>query len=274
MSKNSGTQSFWDHLDVLRSVLIRIIAVSAACGIVAFIFKEALFSVALAPKDNDFITYRMLQSLGSIFSAPEGDEFSVQLINTGLAQQFMIHMKTAMCAGVLCASPYILYEIFRFVSPALYDNERRYALNVSGAGYVMFMIGVGVSYYLIFPLTFRFLGTYQVASDVVNMISLESYMGTLVMMCLAMGVVFEMPALCWFFAKMGMRNSAFMQTYRKHAIVIILIAAAIITPTSDVMTLLAVSFPMWLLYEGSICIVKRIDRKRAKAATEQNLMFS
>ncbi len=106
------------------------------------------------------------------------------------------------------------------------------------------------------------------------MISLESYMGTLVMMCLAMGVVFEMPALCWFFAKMGMLNSAFMQTYRKHAIVIILIAAAIITPTSDVMTLLAVSFPMWLLYEGSICIVKRIDRKRAKAATEQNLMFS
>ena len=123
------------------------------------------------------------------------EPFSVRLINTGLAQQFIIHMKTALCAGVLCASPYIIYQLFRFVSPALYDNERRYVTQVVGGGYAMFGLGVLISYFLIFPLTFRFLGTYQVSGDVDNLISLESYISTLVMMCLAMGIVFEIPIL-------------------------------------------------------------------------------
>lgn len=183
----------------------------------------------------------------------------MQLINTGLAEQFIIHMKVAMCAGVMCASPYLLYQLFRFVSPALYSNERKYAIRAVGGGYLMFIIGMLVSYFLIFPLTFRFLGTYQVSSDVDNMITLQSYISTLLTMSLSIGLVFEIPILSWLFAKAGFLTSGFMRKYRKHAIVAILVVAAIITPTSDVITLMVVALPMWLLYEVSILIAARAN---------------
>ncbi len=253
----SEKQSFWDHLDILRASLVKIPAVTAVFAVVAFFFKEALFSIILAPKDADFITYRWLYFFSGWVTDEQSQDFYVKLINTGLAQQFMIHMKVAMCTGVLCASPYILYQLFRFVSPALYANERKYVVRIVGYGYIMFMLGVLISYFLIFPLTFRFLGTYQVSEQVENMISLQSYISTLLMMCLAMGIVFEIPILSWLFAKLGFISADFMRRYRRHAVVIILIVAAIITPTSDVFTLLLVSLPMWLLYEVSILIVKR-----------------
>lgn len=265
MSENKDKQSFWEHLDVLRNALMKIAVVTVAFGIVAFAFKETLFAVVLAPKGADFITYRWLAFAGELLPGGKMSDFNVQLINTGLAEQFIIHMKTAMCAGLLCASPYILYQLFRFVSPALYVNERRYAVRVVGWGYVMFLTGVAISYFLIFPLTFRFLGTYQVADDVMNMISLQSYISTLIMMCIAMGIVFEMPLLTWLFAKMGFITSGFLKQYRKHAIVIILIVAAIITPTSDIFTLLLVSFPMWLLYEASIWIIRNTSKEKITA---------
>ena len=253
----SEKQSFWDHLDILRASLVKIAAVTAVFAVVAFFFKEALFSIILAPKDADFITYRWLYFFSGWVTDEQSQDFYVKLINTGLAQQFMIHMKVAMCTGVLCASPYILYQLFRFVSPALYANERKYVVRVVGYGYIMFMVGVLISYFLIFPLTVRFLGTYQVSDQVENMISLQSYISTLLMMSLAMGIVFEIPILSWLFAKLGFISADFMRRYRRHAVVIILIVAAIITPTSDVFTLLLVSLPMWLLYEVSILIVKR-----------------
>ena len=253
----SEKQSFWDHLDILRASLVKIAAVTAVFAVVAFFFKEALFSIILAPKDADFITYRWLYFFSGWVTDEQSQDFYVKLINTGLAQQFMIHMKVAMCTGVLCASPYILYQLFRFVSPALYANERKYVVRIVGYGYIMFMLGVLISYFLIFPLTFRFLGTYQVSEQVENMISLQSYISTLLMMSLAMGIVFEIPILSWLFAKLGFISADFMRRYRRHAVVIILIVAAIITPTSDVFTLLLVSLPMWLLYEVSILIVKR-----------------
>ena len=256
----SEKQSFWDHLDILRASLVKIAAVTAVFAVVAFFFKEALFSVILAPKDADFITYRWLYFFSGWVTDEQAQDFYVKLINTGLAQQFMIHMKVAMCTGVLCASPYILYQLFRFVSPALYANERKYVVRVVGYGYIMFMVGVLISYFLIFPLTFRFLGTYQVSDQVENMISLQSYISTLLMMSLAMGIVFEIPILSWLFAKLGFISADFMRRYRRHAVVIILVVAAIITPTSDVFTLLLVSLPMWLLYEVSIWIVKRSVR--------------
>ena len=256
-ASESEKQSFWDHLDILRASLVKIAAVTAVFAVVAFFFKEALFSVILAPKDADFITYRWLYFFSGWVTDEQAQDFYVKLINTGLAQQFMIHMKVAMCTGVLCASPYILYQLFRFVSPALYANERKYVVRVVGYGYIMFMVGVLISYFLIFPLTFRFLGTYQVSDQVENMISLQSYISTLLMMSLAMGIVFEIPILSWLFAKLGFISADFMRRYRRHAVVIILVVAAIITPTSDVFTLLVVSLPMWLLYEVSILIVKR-----------------
>lgn len=255
MATSSATQSFWDHLDVLRVAIMKIIAVSVVFGVVAFFFKEQLFDVILAPKQSDFITYRVFNKI-SFWVGGESEDFMVRLINTGLAQQFIIHMKTALCAGILCTSPYILYQLFRFVSPALYENERRYVMRVVGGGYAMFGIGVLVSYFLIFPLTFCFLGTYQVSRDVDNLITLDSYISTLMLMSLTMGLVFEIPILSWLFAKLGFLTDRFMRRYRKHSLIIILVVAAIITPTSDVFTLLLVACPMWLLYEMSILIVK------------------
>ncbi len=252
--------TFWGHLDVLRDTLIKIVAVAVLGGIVAFLFKEELFAIVLAPKESDFITYRLLYRISGLFIGDDTQDFSVQLINTGLAQQFIIHVKTAMCAGVLCTSPYILYQLFRFVSPALYTNERKYAIHIVGSGYLMFILGVLISYYLIFPLTFRFLGTYQVSGDVINMITLDSYISTLTVMSLTMGIVFEMPIVTWLFARMGLISADFMRRYRKHATVIILIVAAIITPTSDIFTLLLVAIPMYLLYEASITVARLAKR--------------
>lgn len=260
---SNGQMSFWEHLDVLRYTLIKSVVVSIACGIAAFLFKEELFAIVLAPKDAGFVTYRLLGRVSAIAGSADADVFSVQLINTGLAEQFVIHVKTALCAGVLCASPYVLYQLFRFVSPALYANERKYAVSIVGCGYVMFMIGVLVSYFLIFPLTFRFLGTYQVDGDVTNMITLQSYMSTLIMMCLSLGIVFEMPVLAWLFACMGVLSDTFMRRYRRHAIVIILVIAAVITPTSDVFTLLLVALPMYLLYEVSVLIARAVGKRKA-----------
>lgn len=225
-------------------------------GIIAFLFKDELFGLLLAPRTSGFITYRLLEAVCSWIGAAPPEAFAVSLINTGLAEQFIIHVKTAMCMGVLCASPYIVCELFRFVSPALYENEHRYAVAIVGSGYVMFMLGVAVAYLLIFPLTFRFLGTYQVSMDVANMVTLQSYMSTLIMMCLTMGLVFEMPVVIWLLSRMGIVSSGFLRKYRRHAIVLILIVAAVITPTSDIFTLLLVSLPMYALYEISILISK------------------
>lgn len=248
--------TFWDHLDELRAAIIRILLVTVAFGVVAFFFKEELFDVVLAPKEPQFVTYKVLYALAALTGNDGEGFFHVKLVSTGLAQQFVIHMKTAMCAGVILSSPYALYQLFRFVSPALYAHERRYVVRVVGYGYLLFLVGVAVSYFVVFPLTFRFLGTYQVSGEVTNMITLDSYISTLMTLTLSMGIVFEIPVLSWMFAKLGFLSATFMRRYRKHSVVLILSVAAVITPTSDVFTLLAVSAPMYLLFELSILIVQ------------------
>ena len=238
--------TFWDHLDVLRSSLIRMAVAVAVLAVAAFVLKEQLFSVVLAPRSSDFVTYRLLGVT----------PFHLHLMNTGLTEQFMIHMRTALYAGLLAASPYVLYELFRFVSPGLYQNERRYAGWIVGAAYVMFLVGTLVNYFVVFPLTVRFLGTYQVSPDVANMLTLQSYVDTLLGMSLVMGVVFELPVVCGLMGRMGLLNDQWMSDYRRHAIVAILVVAAIITPTTDVFTLFVVALPIYLLYEVSIGIVR------------------
>ena len=260
MSEEGENLSFWDHLDELRGTLMRIIGVAVLFAVVAFCFKGQLFELVLAPTKSDFITYRLFAKLAE-YTGAEVEPFSLNLINVSLAQQFIVHMKTAFIAGLFCASPYILYAILGFLAPALYKSERRYVYTLVGCGYLMFVVGVALCYILIFPLTFRFLGTYQVSTDVANMISLDSYMSTLTSMSLMLGVVFEMPILCWLFAKLGFLRASFMQNYRKHAIVVILVLAAVITPTSDAFTLALVSVPMWLLYEISIKVVTMTQRE-------------
>ena len=238
--------TFWDHLDELRSVIIRVLVVTVVAAAVAFCLKEELFAIVLAPRTSEFITFKLMGV----------EPFSIHLMNIGLTEQFLIHMKTAFYAGILVASPYIIYLLFRFVSPALYDNERKYATALVGSGYLMFMLGTLLNYFLIFPLTVKFLGTYQVSEDVANMLTLQSYMDTLLMMCLVMGIVFELPVVSWLLGKMGLINASMMKTWRRHAIVTILIVSAIITPTTDAFTLFIVALPIWLLYEVSIFIVK------------------
>ena len=239
-------QTFWDHLDVLRASLIRMAIAVVIFGIVAFCMKEALFSIVLAPCSSDFITYRLLGA----------EAFHIHLMNTGLTEQFMIHMRTAIYAGLLVASPYILYELFRFVSPGLYQNERHYAIWIVGAAYLMFIIGTLINYFVVFPLTVRFLGTYQVSPEVANMLTLQSYIDTMLGMSLVMGVVFELPVVCALMGRMGLLTDHFMAEYRRHAVVAILVVAAIITPTTDVFTLFIVALPIYLLYEVSIQIVR------------------
>jgi len=246
MSEPAG-MTFWDHLDVLRSVVIKALVVTVVAAAIAFCLKDQLFEVVLAPRTSDFITYRLLGV----------EPFSIHLMNTGLTEQFMIHLKTSMFAGVLVASPYIIYLLFHFISPALYDNERKYATLLCTSGYLMFMLGTLLNYLLIFPLTVKFLGTYQVSEDVANMLTLQSYMDTLLMMSLVMGIIFELPVVSWLLGKMGLLKASMMRMWRKHAIVAILVIAAIITPTTDAFTLFIVALPIWLLYELSIFIVKK-----------------
>ena len=246
VKNDTSPMTFWDHLDELRSVIIRALVVTVVAAAVAFCLKDQLFEVVLAPRTSDFITFRLLGV----------EAFNIHLMNTGLTEQFMIHLKTAMYAGVLIASPYIIYLLFGFISPALYDNERRYATLLCTSGYLMFMLGTLLNYFLIFPLTVKFLGTYQVSEDVANMLTLQSYMDTLLMMSLVMGIIFELPVVSWLLGRMGLLNASMMRMWRKHAIVAILVVAAIITPTTDAFTLLIVALPIWLLYEASIFIVR------------------
>jgi sec-independent protein translocase protein TatC len=245
-SEQEVTLTFWDHLDELRAVLIRILVITAIAAVAAFCLKEELFAVVLAPRSSDFITYRVMGV----------EPFCINLMNTGLTEQFMIHLRTALYAGVLVALPYILFQLFRFVSPALYDHERRYATLLVGSGYMMFMMGTLLNYLLIFPLTVKFLGTYQVSPDVANMLTIQSYIDTLLMMNFVMGIVFELPVVCWLLGKMGLVTAQIMSQWRRHAVVVILIVAAIITPTTDAFTLFLVALPIWLLYEMSIWIVR------------------
>lgn len=244
---NSEQATFWDHLDELRSVIIRSLVVVIIAAVVAFCLKEWLFGVVLAPRSSDFITYRLLGI---------DNHFQLSLMNTGLTEQFMVHMRVALYAGLLLASPYILYQLFGFVAPGLYQNERKAATWIAVSAYAMFILGTVVDYLLIFPLTVRFLGTYQVSPDVMNMLTLQSYIDTLISMSFVMGVVFELPVVCAILGKMSLINSNMMSRYRRHAVVAILVVSAIITPTTDAFTLLIVALPIWLLYEVSILLVR------------------
>lgn len=253
--------SFGDHLEELRKMLFRILIAVIVIAIVVFYFKDWTFNMLLAPSKWDFITYRYIERflhwLGSSFSF---NEYHVNLIATELSSQFMTHVTAAMYLGLLGASPYVLYEIYRFVTPALYEKERKYSVSVAVIMYVLFVIGVLMSYFILFPISFRFLGTYQVSDIVESNITLRSYISTFTTLTLIMGLVFQLPVIAFFLGKIGAVKSDFLKRYRKHALVIIMVVAAIITPP-DLMTLVLVTIPLYLLFEVSIGILKKIEKK-------------
>ncbi len=255
--------SFGGHLEVLRRMLFRILAVVMVLAVAFFCFKEWTFKMLMAPSQWDFVTYRyierFLHRLGSDFTFTE---YHINLIATELSSQFMTHVTTALYLGLLGASPYILVELFRFVTPALYENERKYSVRVAVAMYLLFVVGVLMSYYILFPISFRFLGTYSVSDLVESNITLHSYISTFTTLTLVMGLVFQLPVIAFFLGKIGAVKADFLKRYRRHALVVIMVVAAIITPP-DLMTLILVTIPLYLLYEVSITVLKRMERAKS-----------
>ena len=247
--------SFWDHLDELRSVLIRCVVAWAVCAVAAFCFRDALFAFLFAPAHPDFITYRILNSL----SLGEGWG-EVSFINIRLAAQFTTHMQVAALAGLVIAFPFIIQQVYGFLSPALYPNEKRAVGRVISLGTILFLCGVALNYLIIFPFAFRFLATYQVQPEVVNQIALDSYVSTMLILSLVMGLLFEMPLVAWALGKAGILEAAWLKQYRRHAFVALMILAAIITPTGDAFTLLLVTIPLYLLYELSILVMPQTGK--------------
>lgn len=247
--------TFSGHLDVLRKMLLRILAVVIISSIVIFCFRKPVFDFLLAPSRWNFCTYRGIEMLCSGVGYDYNFEpYTIRLISTELSGQFMAHISTSLWLGILCASPYILYEIFRFIVPALYENERRYSIKVAVAAYLLFTLGVAMSYFVIFPISFHFLGTYQVDFSVENQITLSSYISTFATLTFLMGLVFQVPIITFFLARLGFLSASTMAHYRKHAIIIIAVIAAIITPP-DIFSLVMVAVPIYLLYEISIRLI-------------------
>lgn len=253
--------SFWDHLEEFRWTLIRMIVSVLVLAIAGFIFIPYIFdSVILAPSSSDFITYRFLEKAGKVvpflpdFSAKS---FNIELLNINMTTQFMTYISTSIAFGVLLAIPYILFELWRFISPALYENETKGVKVVFGFGGFMFLLGCLVGYFIVFPLIFRFLITFELSDAIKNTISLDSYMSNFYTLILIMGIVFELPLLFWLLSKLGLVYRSFFKKYRRHAIVGSLVLAAIITPSGDPFSLFVVTLPLYLLWEISAFVVKK-----------------
>lgn len=260
--ENPELLTFGGHLEVLRRMFFRVSGVVFVLAVIVFCLKDITFELLLAPTDNAFCLYSWVES---IFSSLEidfkFDEFNVQLISTELSAQFMIHITSSLYLALLLASPYILFELFGFVAPALYEKEKRLAVFVVIFVYLLFILGVLLSYFIIFPISFRFLATYQVADTVENTITLSSYISTFTTLTLMMALVFQLPIISYALARMGVVSLKALKKYRKHAVLVITIISAVITPP-DIMTCLLVMGPLYLLYECSIAVVAFVEKRK------------
>lgn len=245
--------SFWDHLDALRTVLFRMAVTIMVAAVAMFCIMPRIFDrFILAPCHGDFPLYALFDRLASLAGEnPAGADFKVTLINTQLASQFFIHMSLSFQLALIITFPVLVYQLWCFVAPALYPNERRNATGAFLFGNLLFYTGMLTSYFLIFPLTLRFLAGYQLSADIPNTITLDSYMDNFMSMLLVMGITFEIPLLTWVLGRIGLLTRSFFSRFRRHAVVVLVIAAAIITPTSDPFTLSAVFLPLYLLWELS-----------------------
>jgi sec-independent protein translocase protein TatC len=255
--------SFWDHLEALRWTIFRSLIALVVFAVVGFALMPTLFdTVIMAPCRSDFFLYKYLCQLSSHINSmwiPDfcGDDFHVDVINIQLASQFFTHMSTSFYFALLCTFPYLLYEIWKFVAPALYPHEKKNVVWVFLFGSLLFFVGCLVGYFVVFPMTLRFLASYQLSTLIANQISLDSYMNNFLMLIMIMGIVFELPVLSWFLSKIGILKKSFFKQYRRYAVVILLVAAAVITPSGDPFTLMVVFLPLYLLYEMSAVLVKK-----------------
>lgn len=266
--KEKGEMSFFQHLEELRWHLVRSAAAIFIFAIIAFLNKEFLFDgLILAPKNPDFPTYKFMCYLGEKFNLGNDmciRELSFTLINIDLSGQFSTHMMVSLYAGLVVAFPYVVWELWRFIKPGLYDKERKYASGIVFYTTLLFFLGVLFGYYVITPMSINFLGTYQVSALVANQISLESFISTVTTLTLVTGLVFELPMLVYFLTKIGVLTPQFMRHYRRHAIVVLLIIAAIITPSPDATSQVLVCIPLLALYEISIFVSAYVVKKADK----------
>lgn len=259
MGRDGELMTFGGHLDVLRAMMLRVLAVAGVFAAVIFACKDFSFKIILGPSSWRFVTYGWIEGVvRRVDPTFSFEPFEVDLIATDLSSQFMTHISTSLYLGVLCASPFILYELFRFVSPALLESERRHSVAIVAVVYLLFVAGVLMSYFVLFPISFRFLGTYSVAAQVKSTITLDSYISTFVTLTLVMGMVFQLPVLAFVLGKMGFVSARVLRSCRRMALIIICVVAAVITPP-DVMTLILVALPLYLLYEVSILVVARVE---------------
>ncbi len=256
-----GTMSFWDHLEVLRWALFRCACVLAVIMVGTFIAMPYIFDrFILAPTNNDFFTYRWLNAIGRGVVKLSPD-FDVQIININVASQFMTHISTSISLAAVIAFPYFIWEIWKFIEPALFEDEIKHLRPAFLGGTVMFYLGCAIGYTLVFPFTFRFLVEYNLSPSITNQINLQSYIDNFTMLILVMGIVFEMPLLAWLLGLLGILKKGFLREYKKHAVVVLLVSAAIITPSGDPFTLMLVFIPLYVLYELSILVVKDKPQK-------------
>lgn len=256
--------SFLEHLEELRWHIIRSITAIVILMIAAFLFKDFIFNkVILAPKNPSFFTNRMLCNLGQILHTNLLciNTKPFELINIKMAGQLTTHIAVSMVAGLIVAFPYVLWEFWKFFKPALYPTEKQHARGAVLAASLLFFAGVLFGYYLLAPLSVHFLTTYEISPDVTNQINIRSYIGTLSSICLATGLIFELPIITFFLTKVGIISPEFLVKYRRYAIVIIFIVAAIITPP-DVFSQILVGIPLLFLYEVGIVISRRVVKQR------------
>ncbi|MGL5262151.1 MAG: twin-arginine translocase subunit TatC [Bacteroides sp.] len=252
--------TFWDHLEELRRVIFKVLGVWLVLAIVYFIAMPTIFDqIILAPCNNDFAFYDLLRWIGEKLNLEDEfftQEFSLKLTNINLVAPFLIHLSTSFWLSVLTSAPYLIYQVWLFIKPALYPKEQKGVKKAFLMGTLMFFAGVLVGYYMVFPLTLRFLSTYQLSVHIETQLTLDSYMDNFMMLILWMGLSFELPLLTWLLSLLGIVDKSFLKKYRRHAVVIIVIFAAIITPTGDPFTLSVVAIPLYLLYELSIYMIK------------------
>ena len=259
--------SFLDHLEALRWHLVRSAIAIFVFALIAFMNKELIFDgIILEPKNKDFLTYRILCKLSEKYNLDmcfNSIDFSV--INFDISGQFTTHMWIAFMSGFILAFPYFIWELWRFIKPALSDMEKKFSGGIVFFITLLFVSGLLFGYYVITPLSINFLGNYQVSAEVKNTISLDSYINIVTILSLSTGLVFELPMLVYFLSKIGIITPQFMRKYRKHAMVINLIVAAIITPSPDVTSQLLVAIPLFILYEISIFVSAGVSKaKNAK----------
>lgn len=260
MSSDSQQMSFWDHLDDLRRVIFRIAAVMALISVASFVAMPWMFDhVIMAPCSGSFVTYgffdRMASALGLADELATDPSFSVDIVSLELTSQLFVHLSAAFWVAFVVGFPVVVYLLWGFVAPALYEHEKRGAVRAFVFGNIMFYLGVATGYFLVFPLAVRFLADYQLSGAIRPIVSLESYMDNFFMLLVMMGAVFELPLLAWLLGRMGLLTRDFFGKYRRHAIVILLIVAAFITPTGDPFTLFIVFLPIYALWETSARLV-------------------